>query len=253
MTTGWIDLTERVAVVTGAAAGIGRATALALCAAGARVIAVDRDAEGAAATASAANGHARAFDVADEAAWSDLGTWIEHEFGRLDILVNSAGVALQDSVGDASLEIYRKTFDVNVAGSLLGMAMALGFMRKTGKGAIVNLSSTASLKANPLMASYGASKAAVAHFTRSAAMQNARAGHDIRINAVHPGLIETAMAGALYDILKKLGPPETVRAAVTTGRAGTPEEVANVIAFLVSDRASYVSGASINVDRAASA
>jgi NAD(P)-dependent dehydrogenase (short-subunit alcohol dehydrogenase family) len=156
-------------------------------------------------------------------------------------------------VGDATLTNFRTTFAVNVEGTLLGMQVALKFMRAQGKGAIINLSSTASLKGNPIMASYGASKATVTHFTQSAALQNARTGNDIRINAVLPGLIETAMAGDFYDIFEKVGSPDAVRSAFTTGRAGRPEEVADVILFLVSDRASFISGASIVVDRAASA
>ena len=158
------------------------------------------------------------------------GDWIETEFGRLDILVNSAGIAISDSVGDAELANYHKTFAINVEGTLLGMQVALEFMRKQGKGAIVNLSSTASLKGNPIMASYGASKATVAHFTRSAALQNARTRNDIRINAVLPGLIETAMAEDFYGIFDKLGSPEAVRGAFTTGaprgrRSGRPDPV----------------------------
>lgn len=253
MANSWIDLTGQVAAVTGAASGIGRAVAKGLEEVGATVIALDLDLDGAQLAVGGNTGTARALDVASEEQWQATGDWIAENFGRLDILVNCAGVALKDSVGDATLEIYRKTFDINVQGSVLGMSTALRFMRKAGKGAIVNVSSTASLRANPMMASYGASKAAIAHFTRSAAVETIRAGHDIRINAVHPGLIETPMAEDLYAIMAKLGPPEAVRQAVTTGRAGTPEEVANLIVFLASGRASYVSGASINIDRAASA
>lgn len=249
----WIDLTGKVAVVTGAASGIGRAAAVALAGAGATVVALDRALAGAKTVAAEIKGVARALDVVDEAQWQAIGDWIEADFGRLDILVNSAGVALKDSVGDATLEIYRRTFAINVEGSLLGMAMALRFMQKTGKGAIVNLSSTASLKANPIMASYGASKATVAHFTRSAAVKAIRDGHEIRINAVQPGLIETPMAEDLYSIMQKIGSPDAVRAVVTSGRSGTPEEVADLILFLCSDRASYISGAAIVIDRAASA
>jgi NAD(P)-dependent dehydrogenase (short-subunit alcohol dehydrogenase family) len=253
-TESWVDLTDRVAVVTGGGSGIGRATAIALADVGARVLVLDLDIDAAEATAllitEAGNlAQARSLDVASDAAWRDTAAWIAANWGRLDILINSAGVALSDD----SQEVYRKTFAINVQGSLLGMATALEFMRKAGKGAIINLSSTASLRGNPIMASYGASKAAVAHFTRSAAAEVARSAQDIRINAVHPGLIDTSMAADFYSIQKVLGSPEDIVAKTTTGRPGRPEEVADVILFLVSDRASYVSGASIVVDRAASA
>jgi NAD(P)-dependent dehydrogenase (short-subunit alcohol dehydrogenase family) len=252
----WIDLSGRVAVVTGAASGIGRAAAIALAEAGATTIATDLEtrADDTAATIAefGASAHARTLDVTSQSNWKSLGDWIEGEFSQLDILVNSAGIALSDRVGD-SLETFRKTFAVNVDGTLMGMALALRFMRKAGRGAIINLASTASLRGNPTMASYGASKATVAHFTRSAALEIARAGHDIRINAVHPGLVDTAMAQQFYGYLSKLGSPEDVVAYTTTGRPARPEEIANLIVFLASDRASFISGASINIDRAHSA
>lgn len=253
MSNSWIDLTGRVAAVTGAASGIGRAACIALAEAGAKVVALDRDLDGASMIAELCGGTSHVLDVTSEADWQIVASWFEAEFGRLDILVNSAGVAISDSVGDASLANYHTTFAINVEGTLLGMQVALEFMRKQGKGSIVNLSSTASLKGNPIMASYGASKATVSHFTRSAALQNARSGDDIRINAVLPGLVETAMAEDFFDIFEKVGSPDAVRSAFTTGRAARAEEVADVILFLASDRASFVSGASIVVDRAASA
>jgi NAD(P)-dependent dehydrogenase (short-subunit alcohol dehydrogenase family) len=253
MSKGWIDLNGQVAVITGAASGIGKATCAALAGAGANVIALDRDLAGAQAVAAEIGGAAHVLDVTNAAEWHEVSDWIDAEFGRLDILVNSAGIALKDTVGDVDLSNHHKTFAINVEGTLLGMQVALRFMRPQGKGAIINLSSTASLKGNPNMASYGASKAAVAHFTRSAALENVRAGHDIRINSVHPGLIETAMAGEFYGILEKIGPPDTLRSMMTTGRPGRPEEVADLILYLASDRASFVSGASIVIDRAASA
>jgi len=252
----WIDLTGRVAVITGAASGIGRATALAAAEAGATVIALDlAGAEAVAAEIRDGGGtaEARILDVSNETAWHEFAAWIEGAFGRIDILVNSAGVALSDRVGDADLDIHHRTFAINVEGTLLGMQTALRFMRQSGAGAIVNVSSCAALRANPMMASYGASKAAVAHYTRSAAAEVLRAGHDIRINAVQPGLIETGMAQDLYKILERIGPPDTVRAALTTGRPGRPEEVADLILYLVSDRASYISGTAIVIDRGANA
>lgn len=253
MGNGWIDLGGQVAVVTGAASGIGKAACFALAGAGAKVIALDLDLQGAQSVATATGGAAHGLDVTSEFEWHAVADWIEAEYGRLDILVNSAGIAISDSVGDADLANYHKTFAVNVEGTLLGMQVALEFMRKQGKGSIVNLASTASLKGNPIMASYGASKATVAHFTRSAALQNARTQNDIRINAVLPGLVETAMADDFYGIFDKIGSPDAVRGTFTTGRSARAEEIADVILFLASDRASFVSGASIVVDRAASA
>ena len=258
MSKPWIDLTGQVALVTGASSGIGRAAAEALSGVGATVLAVDIDLPGAQAVADAiraagGKAEARKLDVTDKGNWDAVATWIEADFGRLDIVVNSAGVALKDSVGDASLETYHRTFAINVEGTLLGMEAGLRFMRRQGKGAIINLSSSASLRGNSLMAAYGASKAAVVHYTRSAAVENVRAGHDIRINAILPGVIGTPMAGDLYAIYDKIGTPEQAGAVFTTGREGRPEEVADLIVFLASDRASYIAGSSIVIDRAANA
>lgn len=253
---GWIDLTGRLALVTGAAGGIGRASARALAAAGATVLVLDLNESGAAETADlirADGGEAiaRALDVTDEAAWAALGDWIAGEWNCVDVLVNSAGVARFDRVEEGMGKTYREAFAVNVDGSLFGMAMALRFMRPAGKGAIVNISSTASLKGNPAMASYGASKAAISHFTRSAALECMRSGSDIRVNAVLPGFTETAMAQAVYDQFDdKLGGRDKTLAVFAAGRPAQPEEIANMVLFLASDRASFVSGSTISVDRA---
>ena len=143
---------------------------------------------------------------------------------------------------------------MKVEGSLHGMAMALGFMRSAGKGAVVNIASTAALKGNPAMASYGASKSAIAHYTRSAACELNRAGLDVRVNAVMPGFTETAMAHAVYDRFdEKMGGRAATMQVFSSGRAADPEEIANLVVFLASDRASFISGSVIAADRAQSA
>lgn len=253
---GWIDLTGKLALVTGGASGIGRASARALASAGATVIVLDRDEHGAAETvdlirADAGEASARPLDVTSEQAWHELGDWIASEWNRVDVLVNSAGVARFDRVEEGMTQTYREAFAVNVDGSVFGMTMALRFMRPVGRGAIVNISSTASLKGNPAMASYGASKAAISHFTRSVALECNRAGSDIRVNAVLPGFTETAMAQAVYDQFDdKLGGRDKTLALFSSGRPAQPEEIANLVLFLASDRASFVSGSIISIDRA---
>lgn len=260
---GWIDLTGQLALVTGAASGIGRASAEAIAAAGATVIILDRDEGGIAETVAAIRSVGRSvggraegcvLDVASEAGWLALADRVEKQWGTIDILVNSAGIARFDRVDGSMFGNYREVFGVNVEGTLLGMTTALRFMRQTGRGAIVNISSTASLKGNPAMASYGASKAAVSHFTRSAALEANRAGQNIRINAVLPGFTETAMAQAVYDQFDdKLGGREGTLSVFASGRPARPDEIANLVLFLVSDRASFVSGSTVTIDRAQSA
>jgi NAD(P)-dependent dehydrogenase (short-subunit alcohol dehydrogenase family) len=259
MTKGpWIDLRGRTAAVTGAASGIGRAagsgTGRCWChGAGAGPRRGGRPHVADAITEAGGSCTFQKLDVTSKADWQAVADWIADGWGSLDILVNSAGVVFTDRVGDEDLEIYRKTFAINVEGTLLGMRMALSFMRASGKGAIINISSSASFSGSSIMASYGARKATVAHFTRSAALETARAGYDIRINTIHPGLIQTSMADDFYDIYDRVGPPEAVEAVMTTGRAGRPEEVADLIVFLGSERATFISGAAIAIDRAKSA
>ncbi|WP_298692867.1 SDR family NAD(P)-dependent oxidoreductase [uncultured Sphingomonas sp.] len=259
MAAPWIDLTGRLALVTGAASGIGKAAAEAIAAAGASVVLLDRDEAkvSAAADAIGADGHrasGRVLDVADAAQWRALGAEVAAEHGRLDILVNAAGIARFDRIDAEMTPTYREVFAVNVEGTIHGMATALDVMRPAGRGAIVNIASTAGLKGNPGMASYGASKAAVIHLTRSAARELNLAGLDVRVNAVLPGFVESGMGDQVIDRFSDtMGGRDRMLSAFTSGRPGRPREIADLILFLVSDRASFMSGSAVVIDRAQSA
>lgn len=259
MSVSWIDLSGRVALVTGAASGIGRAAAETIARAGAKTVLLDQNAAQIQEVAASLrqSGHEAVgmlHDVTKESDWQVLRDWVASETGRIDILVNSAGIARFDRVDSNMFATFHDVFAVNVEGVLRGMALALDYMRPAGRGAIVNVSSTASLKGNPAMASYGASKAAVSHFTRSAALEVNRAGLDIRINAVLPGFTDTGMAQQIYDQFDdKLGGREETMRVFASGRPAQPQEIADLIFFLVSDRASFISGSTYNIDRAQSA
>ena len=245
-TGGVVTLAGRAALVTGAASGIGLATARILLEGGATVWLADLDfsAASAAATAWGPAAQPMALDVTSEMAWTKA---LDHvmEAGGLDILVNAAGIASVSGPEDleyAALEGWRKVFAVNVEGTMLGCRAAIHAMRVSG-GAIVNVASTTAVHATPTLAAYGASKAAVLQYTRSVAVYCAQQGYPIRCNAVLPGMVDTPMTGAL---------PPTRRgqweAQIPNHRFGQPEEVARAIAFLAGPDSSYITGEGLAVD-----
>jgi 3alpha(or 20beta)-hydroxysteroid dehydrogenase len=182
-------------------------------------------------------------DVTDETAWHDAVAETEQVFGRLDVLVNNAGVLRINELGNTSTEEYRLVMDVNAMGVFLGMREAAPAMKRAGGGAIVNVSSVEGLGGNRFLVPYTASKFAVRGMTKAAAIELA-ADH-IRVNSVHPGGIDTPMVRAFAptdDNMKWVGKQ------VPMSRMGRPEEVAEATAFLASDAASYITGAELAVD-----
>ena len=247
-------LENKIAIVTGAASGIGQATARLFAAEGATVVSTDL----AAMDEPAAGGRTLALrhDVRNEARWQEVVAETRDTFGGLDILVNCAGVNSPDgkpprgqTPEGLDIETWRGVQAVNVEGVMLGCKHAIAAMRQSGGGAIVNISSLAGRIGVPGGAAYGATKAAVWQYSKSVALYCAREGLNIRCNAVLPGAIETPMFVPLTGAGGKI--PSTSH--IPLDRLGQPGEVANAILFLASDEASYVTGAELMVDGGLSA
>ena len=236
-------------LVTGAASGIGEKVAHAMGHEGAVVAVADRDAEGARRVAEAvcrAGGRARAFslDVTDPDAVAGCVAAAGDELGRLDVLVNSAGVREIVPMLDLSLEEWQRVININLTGTFLcSQAFARAVIARGGKGAIVNLASTLGVVAAPNRAAYTASKHAVVGLTKQMAMELGDKG--IRVNAVGPGVIRTAMTEHYFDDSEYV---RRIRGLHALGRWGEPDEVAKAILFLASDEASFCSGATLMVD-----
>jgi NAD(P)-dependent dehydrogenase (short-subunit alcohol dehydrogenase family) len=242
----------KIALVTGAASGIGRATALLFASEGGRVLVCDSDDAGGRETAdriAAAGGKARFahVDVTSEPEVEAAVAAALEAFGRLDCAVNCAGVS---GAGGALHEIdlagWSRTLAVNLTGVFLCMKHEIAAMLRQGEGAIVNISSGAGFIAVPGLGPYCATKHAVLGLTKTAAVENARTG--VRVNAVCPGSTDTPMLRA--SISKLPGMEKMVLASQPGGRFGRPEEIAEAAVWLCSDRASFVSGESMLVDAA---
>jgi NAD(P)-dependent dehydrogenase (short-subunit alcohol dehydrogenase family) len=236
-------MTDRIALVTGAAQGIGLACAEALAADGARVVLADVKEEVHDA-ARALGAHGFVADMGDPAAVAGLFDAVEAEVGPVSVLVNNAGLAVAADFLEMSEEDFRRVLDVNLVGVFLATQRAGRAMVAQGlRGAIVNMSSINAQVAIPAIAGYCASKGGVMQLTKVAAL--ALAPHGIRVNAVGPGSIDTAMMAAV-----NADPAAYAKAMSRTplGRAGTPGEIGDVVAFLASEKASYVTGETIYVD-----
>ena len=246
----------KVALITGGASGIGAACARVLAREGAAVVITDLDeARG---KALAAEIGARAMfltqDVADEVAWPGVVDATVQRFGRLDIAVANAGIAIFGPVLQMTLADWRRQNAVNIDGVFLTAKYCVPAMRKGGRGgSLVMISSVAGLRGSAMLAGYSASKGAVRLFAKSMAMECATAGDGIRVNSVHPGIIltdiwnkaATASGGGLNA---PLNPHDLAAAGVPLGKPADPTEIANGVLFLASDASTHMTGAELVID-----
>jgi NAD(P)-dependent dehydrogenase (short-subunit alcohol dehydrogenase family) len=243
---------DKVAIVTGAASnpGLGRTAALTLAREGAKLVVTDIDGEGAEDCARAirdAGGQAVALrqDVTREEAWDAVMQLATTRFGRLDVLVNNAGIAVLKPLEQLTLADWNRQIEVNLTSVFLGCRFAMKAMRAAGGGSIVNMSSVAGLVGIPTCVAYGASKGGVRMLSKSVALEGAP--YNVRCNSVHPGVIWTNMQARAVGTRDPSQVPAGA-ARVPLGRIGTPDDIANCVLYLASDESNYVTGAEFTVD-----
>ena len=231
-------LDGRVVIVTGAAQGMGASHARRLADEGATVVLADIAVAGAERVAAQMTGRAMAIslDVTDEESWAHLAEAVVDRLGRIDGLVNNAGLLARGDSDGTPREVWDRVVAVNMTGVWLGMAAVLPIMKSQRSGSIVNISSVDGIRGTDHLFAYSASKWAVTGMTKSAAMECAPWA--VRVNSVHPGLIDTPMSEAL-------GP---TRLAIPLARGAAPEEVSAMVAFLLADESSYCTGAEFVID-----
>jgi NAD(P)-dependent dehydrogenase (short-subunit alcohol dehydrogenase family) len=255
----------KVALVTGGASGIGEAVSKLLARERASVAVTDVDdlrGPGVVASIKKAGGEAIFIpqDVTSEARWIEVVAEVEKRYGRLDILVSNAGIAIAvPSITDMTLEDWRRQNAINLDGVFLSVKHCLPLMRKTSMqkdcgGSIILMSSLAGLRGAPGLSAYSATKGGVRLFAKSIAMECASAGDGIRVNSVHPGIIDTPIWGKIPTEAAGRGqnapidPEERAKLATPLGRAGHAAEIANGVLYLASDASSYVTGSELVID-----
>jgi NAD(P)-dependent dehydrogenase (short-subunit alcohol dehydrogenase family) len=250
----------KAALVTGGASGIGAAVAELLAREGASVAVTDIDELGGpeiVAGIRKAGGEAIFLpqDVTSEARWIEVVAEVEKRYGRLDILVSNAGIGIAvPSITDMTLEDWRRQNAINLDGVFLSVKHCLPAMRRSGGGSIIMMSSLAGLRGAPGLSAYSASKGGVRLFAKSIAMECASAGDGIRVNSVHPGIIDTPIWGKIPTGAPGRGqnapidPEERAKLAAPLGRAGHASEIASGVLYLASDASSYVTGTELVID-----
>ncbi len=242
----------KVAIVTGGGGGLGRAEAMLLAKEGAAVAVTDLDEISIKSVAEEINANGgRAIsiqhNVASEAEWSKVIQKTLDKFGRLDVLVNNAGVIIYKKIEDTSLQEWRDLMSVNLDGVFLGTKFAIEAMKNNGGGSIINIASVAGLIGNPDASAYHASKGGVRAFSKAAAIECSKAGYgyNIRVNSIYPGVINTRMAD---DLKKDEAKYKTAVSWHAMGHFGEPGDVAYGVLYLASDESKFLTGSELVID-----
>lgn len=247
---------DKVAIVTGGASGIGAACAATLAREGAKVIVTDLDdPQGQALVDKIGSDGGEAIylhqDVSAEEGWPEIIEAAERQFGRLDVMVANAGIGILCRAVDMSLADWRRQTAVNLDGVFLSVKYAVPAMRRAGGGSIIIMSSTAGLRGSAGLAGYCATKGGVRLFAKAVAMECTAEGDGIRVNTVHPGVIDTPIWTKISASTGRnvpIDPNEVAKTGVPIGRAGQPQDIANGVLFLASDASSYMTGAELVID-----
>ena len=243
------QLDGKVGIITGAASGIGAACARVLAREGAKLVLTDVDQAGGERVAAEVDGVFIRHDVTSEAGWPAVAAMARQRFGGLHILVANAGIAIMSPVAEMPYAVWRRQMAVNVDGMFLAVKHCLPVMRQCGGGSIIMMSSVAGLNGAAGLAGYSATKGAVRLFAKSVALECAQAGDNIRVNSVHPGVIDTpswnrVVPGATAPLDAKA----VAATLVPLGEAGSAEDVANGVLFLSSDASRHVTGSELVID-----
>ncbi|MZR29530.1 SDR family NAD(P)-dependent oxidoreductase [Sneathiella litorea] len=249
-------LEGKIALISGAASGIGKATAERFVQEGAKVALSDIDpdrGEALARSLNKAGGETfyQNLNVVNPQEWQAVLEAVTVRWGQLDILINSAGIGRAKGLLEMDYDFWRQTISINLDGTFLGTQVAVASMKETGGGSIVNISSVLGFVGMSNISAYSASKGGVRLFTKAAAIECAEKGYNVRINSVHPGYIETPMVMRRFDKIAETEREveETrLKQAHPMGRLGKPEEIASMILYLASDEAGFVTGAEFVAD-----
>lgn len=241
-----LRLDDKVAIITGSAGGIGTAAARRLAGEGALLVLTDADEDGVGRLADELGDRAisKKHDVTSEADWQAVVSSALQTHGRIDVLLNNAGVFLAAPLVETSLDDFRRVIDVNVVGVFLGMRSVAEAMAAQRAGSIINVSSVAGLTGSPYLTAYSASKWAVRGMTKGVAKELAQFG--VRVNSLHPGQIDTEMNARQREKTPEL--IDKLIRGIPLRRIGTPEEIAHAVVYLASEESIYTTGSELVVD-----